>query len=157
MSYQRILAAMDRSALGQTVFEHALVLAKQNNASLMLFHCLPIEPELTPYAPLYHEDLTGFSNLVQDHLKKEITEARSWLEECSQKAIARGVTPEWDCKVGDAGRGIREIANSWNADLVVLGRRGLGGIAEMFLGSVSNYIVHHVRTSILIVQGKTSK
>jgi nucleotide-binding universal stress UspA family protein len=155
MAYQRILAAMDRSALGQRVFEQAVTLAKQNNAALMLFHVLPIEPELTPYAPLYHEDLTGFSNLVQDHLKKEIADAKAWLEECSQKAIAQGVTPEWDCKVGDAGRGIREMTKMWNADLVILGRRGLGGIAQMFLGSVSNYIVHHVRTSILIVQGDT--
>jgi glycosyltransferase involved in cell wall biosynthesis len=42
---------------------------------------------------------------------------------------------------------------NWDADLVVMGRRGLSGIKEMFLGSVSNYIIHHVPCSVLIVQG----
>jgi len=54
--------------------------------------------------------------------------------------------------MGDPGRWIRDLAHSWEADLIVLGRRGLTGVAEMFLGSVSNYIVHHVGCSVLVVQ-----
>jgi nucleotide-binding universal stress UspA family protein len=38
-----------------------------------------------------------------------------------------------------------------------LGRRGLTGVAEMFLGSVSNYIVHHVGCSVLVVQESSPK
>ncbi|NEO65320.1 MAG: universal stress protein, partial [Moorea sp. SIO4G2] len=37
--------------------------------------------------------------------------------------------------------------------LIVLGRRGLGGLKEMVLGSVSNYVVHHAPCSVLVVQG----
>jgi nucleotide-binding universal stress UspA family protein len=44
------------------------------------------------------------------------------------------------------------MAKSWQADLIVLGRRGLKGISEIFLGSVSNYIVHQALCSVLIVQ-----
>ena len=59
--------------------------------------------------------------------------------------------------MGDPGRWVRDLAQSWEADLVVLGRRGLTGVAEMFLGSVSNYIVHHVNCSVLVVQEPNSK
>jgi nucleotide-binding universal stress UspA family protein len=157
MAYQKILAALDRSELGEQVFERALAIAKINNAALKLFHSLPIEGELSPYAALYHEDLAGVSAIVQQNLTKEAEEVRNWLHGLSQRAIAEGITPEWDWKVGDPARWIRDIADSWDADLVVLGRRGLSGLSEVFLGSVSNYIVHHVRCSVLIVQSDVSQ
>jgi nucleotide-binding universal stress UspA family protein len=45
------------------------------------------------------------------------------------------------------------VARTWNADLIVIGRRGLRGLAEMFLGSVSNHVIHHAHCSVLVVQG----
>jgi nucleotide-binding universal stress UspA family protein len=37
-------------------------------------------------------------------------------------------------------------------DLVVIGSRGMGGIKEAFLGSVSNAIVHKSHVSVLVVK-----
>ncbi|WP_442949349.1 universal stress protein [Nostoc sp.] len=45
---------------------------------------------------------------------------------------------------------------SWGADLIVLGRRGLKGFAELLAGSVSNHVVHHSPCSVLVVQGQYS-
>ncbi|MGC1393382.1 MAG: universal stress protein [Coleofasciculaceae cyanobacterium] len=36
--------------------------------------------------------------------------------------------------------------------MVVVGRRGRTGLAEAFLGSVSNYVVHHAPCSVLVIQ-----
>ena len=36
---------------------------------------------------------------------------------------------------------------------MVIGRRGHKNISEMFLGSVSNYVMHHAPCSVLVVQG----
>ena len=44
------------------------------------------------------------------------------------------------------------LAKDWNADLIIMGRRGLTGLSEMFLGSVSNYVVHHASCSVLLIQ-----
>jgi len=46
---------------------------------------------------------------------------------------------------------ICELAIDWNADLIMMGRRGRSGIAEFFLGSVSNYVLHHAPCSVQIV------
>lgn len=153
MPYKKILVALDDSPLGQQVFEQALALAKQNGANLMLFHSILIDNQtLTPYISLYNEQLAEFSYAMREQLDKEIEKVRHWLDNYAKIAEAQQITAEWDCKIGEPGRWIRDLANSWNADLIVLGRRGLKGISEMFLGSVSNYVVHHANCSVLVIQ-----
>ncbi|MEY3330640.1 MAG: hypothetical protein RLZZ115_3525 [Cyanobacteriota bacterium] len=44
------------------------------------------------------------------------------------------------------------MTKKWGADLVIVGRRNRSELAELFLGSVSNYVVHHVKCSVLVVQ-----
>ncbi len=43
-------------------------------------------------------------------------------------------------------------ANSNKIDLIVVGSRGQSGIKEMFLGSISNGIVHKAKQPVLIVK-----
>jgi nucleotide-binding universal stress UspA family protein len=46
---------------------------------------------------------------------------------------------------------IIEVAHREKADLVVTGRRGLGGFKEMVLGSTSHHLSHHLATPLVIV------
>ena len=48
------------------------------------------------------------------------------------------------------GQAIVDIATSEKADLIVMGTRGLGTIRRTILGSVSDYVLHHVHCPILI-------
>ena len=153
MKYQKILASIDRSPMGKIVFEQALAIAQQDGASLMLFHSIPLESQgMTPYSNLYGEELLEFSKYITEQLDKEKEEVQQWLADYCQQATDAGVKTEYTYKVGDAGRWIRDLAQSWGADLIVIGRRGLSGLAEVFLGSVSNYVVHHARCSVLVLQ-----
>lgn len=154
MTYQKIFAAIDQSDLGQKVFQQAVTLAKQDGADLMLFHCLPFESaNLTPYTTLYNEDIAEFSRSMQKQLETQAEEIHKWLEDYGKIATSQGIKTEWSWKIGEPSRWIRDEAHNWEADLIVIGRRGLRGVAEMFLGSVSNYIVHHANCSVLVVQG----
>lgn len=47
---------------------------------------------------------------------------------------------------------IVEEAERWNADLVVIGSRGLGIWNRLLLGSVSNSVVHHAHCSVETVR-----
>ncbi|HEY9632973.1 MAG TPA: universal stress protein [Coleofasciculaceae cyanobacterium] len=154
MKYSKILVALDRSPHAEVVFEQALELAKKEEASLMLFHCLPFEsPGVGYYSDMFGRELINFSGEMHAQLRKEKEEARKCLASYCQKATAQGVPTEWDLKVGDAEQAILDLAGAWDADLVVLGRRGRRGLAEIVLGSVSNHVVHHVNCSVLVVQG----
>jgi nucleotide-binding universal stress UspA family protein len=46
---------------------------------------------------------------------------------------------------------IAQVAESVNADVIVIGRRGRGGVAELVLGSVSHELVLHSKRPILVI------
>jgi nucleotide-binding universal stress UspA family protein len=66
----------------------------------------------------------------------------------------QGIMAESSYQTGDPGTNICDLARSWGADLIVLGRRGLKGFAELLAGSVSNHGVHHAPCSVLVAQGQ---
>ena len=47
---------------------------------------------------------------------------------------------------------IVEEADSWNADLIVMGSRGLGAWNRLLLGSVSSGVIHHAKCSVEVVR-----
>ena len=53
---------------------------------------------------------------------------------------------------GSAGRAIVEEAESWGADLIVVGSHGYGFWSRVMLGSVSNAVVHHAPCAVLVVR-----
>jgi len=60
-----------------------------------------------------------------------------------------GVDREGASPNGHAGEVLLKEAE--NADLLVVGSRGLGGFASMLLGSVSQQVAHHARCPVVIV------
>lgn len=44
------------------------------------------------------------------------------------------------------------VANEFDVDLIILGSRGLRGIQEMFLGSVSHRVVHLAEKNVMVVK-----
>ena len=54
----------------------------------------------------------------------------------------------------DVGRAIREVATSLDAELIVLGTRGLSGVKAFLLGSVSHAVVQHADRPVLVVPAR---
>jgi nucleotide-binding universal stress UspA family protein len=52
---------------------------------------------------------------------------------------------------------IVDEAENWNADLIVMGSRGLGAWNRLLLGSVSSAVVHHAKCSVEIVRSPLSE
>ncbi|HBQ99804.1 MULTISPECIES: universal stress protein [unclassified Roseofilum] len=155
MVYQKILVALDRSLQAETVFEKGLALAQQFSSQMMLFHRLGLEESsLFTYVGPYGHTLTNFSQAVQEQMAEETEQTRQWLSCYCDRAQEAGVSCEWEWKMGDTGRWICDLAKSWGADLIVVGRRGRHEVAEVLLGSVSNYVVHRASCSVFIVQDK---
>jgi nucleotide-binding universal stress UspA family protein len=47
---------------------------------------------------------------------------------------------------------IVDEADKWNADLIIMGSRGLAAWNRLLLGSVSSAVVHHAKCSVAIVR-----
>jgi len=62
--------------------------------------------------------------------------------------VKHKVRCESSCK--NAGQGIIGVAEAEKAQLIVMGTRGLDAIRRTFLGSVSDYVIHHSKIPVLI-------
>jgi nucleotide-binding universal stress UspA family protein len=155
MNFRRILVAIDRTPLASTVFDRALELARSQQANLRVFYCLGrsdlgdslIEVEEGNYLASY-----PIGKERQAHLQQTLGQIEAWLQAYAQKAEEAGVAADSCHRMGEVNEAICDTAQKWEADLIVLGRRGRKGLTEVFLGSVSNYVVHHAPCSVLVVQ-----
>jgi nucleotide-binding universal stress UspA family protein len=81
-------------------------------------------------------------------------EARSSLEQLLSDAAARAdreaLTVETHARFGAPAEVLCDMAAHLNADLIVVGNRGMQG-GRRFLGSVPNTVSHHAPCSVLIV------
>ena len=84
--------------------------------------------------------------------KKEISFAESVIGGAQSKAKRAnvGFTPKTD--TGNPADKITKMANSGRYDLVVIGSRGRGAGKEMFMGSVSNHVLHKAKVPVMVVK-----
>lgn len=151
----KILVAVERSRNNNLVFDSAISLARTTKATLMLLHVLsetetdyPLMPVYTYYPVMEDRDY----QLYQEKFEQYKQSGFHFLQNLTAKANEAGVKCEYAQLTGNPGRNICELAATWEADLILVGSRGLKGLKEMFLGSVSNYVTHHAPCSVLIVR-----
>ena len=80
----------------------------------------------------------------------EIQRRRKDLEEARAFMSDRGISAEAIEAQGDPGDVIVEAAQ--DADLVIVGSRGLNPLKRLLLGSVSSKVVHRAESDVLVVR-----
>jgi nucleotide-binding universal stress UspA family protein len=58
-------------------------------------------------------------------------------------------------RVGDAAAEILAQAAESNADVIVMGMRGLGGAQRLLLGSTSEHVLQHATVPVVVVPPPT--
>lgn len=155
----RILVALDHSDISRLVFDEALLLAKALSSNLLLLHVLSPDDEGYPdtvifptpdavYPSLYDQLLERRAEQWQAFEKKQLNVLQSF----AKIAIDAGLDVELIQAPENPGATICQVAQSWEADLIIMGRHGRSGLAELVLGSVSNYVTHHAPCSVLVIQ-----
>ncbi len=123
----------------------------------MLLHVLSSAEEDYPTRFIDSEPVDNLMSkslleIYEEHWQKFEEQGREFLRSLSREATSVGVNTEFTQRWGNPGRNICESAQTWSADLILVGSRGLTGMKEMFLGSISNYVTHHAPCSVLIVR-----
>ncbi len=146
--FRKILVALHRcDDTSEYIFQEALELAKATKASLKLLHVLSVDEKESP-------NILTLINTSENKKRWEEFEkpGLDLLRSLTDEAIAAGVPTEYYQGLGRPGHIICETARIWEAGLIVIGRRGLSGMSELILGSVSNYVTHYAPCSVLIIQ-----
>ncbi|AFY96774.1 universal stress protein [Chamaesiphon minutus] len=158
--YQKILITIADSDESELVLAAGLTLAEKFESQVLLLHV--INPSLpSGFSPLVGGMFPIVNDLAIEQYAKEWKEYESngieRLQACAQQARSRGIEAEVSQNFGDAGRIICEVAKSWSADSIVMGRRDRQSIlSEILVGSTSNYVLHHAPCSTIVIQPPAS-
>ncbi len=138
--YQKILVAADGSDHSLRAAHEAVKMAKSNiGAVVTLLYVID-------YEKARNEILHGQSS---DEVHFERRKHLAPLEAIFQEA---GVAFETKTLHGTPGPTIVKHANDTGYDVVVIGSRGLNGLQEMVLGSVSHKVAKRVHGPVVIVK-----
>lgn len=85
--------------------------------------------------------------LIKEEKEKITKKLEKFAELMKEKKVSGTVK---SMHAGSPGEGIINAAKEVGADLIVTGSRGLGTIRRTFMGSVSDYIMHHSDVPVLV-------
>ncbi|MGM0395977.1 MAG: universal stress protein [Bacillota bacterium] len=139
---KKILVATD----GSTYSTKALFKAKQMATDMNS------EVVILTVVNLWDNIYTHNMDIKQQLGKSEMERAQEILKEAEEIFVGFPGKVTTLYKTGDVVDVIVKFAEEGNFDLVVMGSRGLGAFSRTLLGSVSDKVIHHIKTSVMIVK-----
>ena len=152
--YSRILVALDESELSQKAFQQSLSIAQAFDAELMLLNVVsPLEAKYQNTVSLIGSGYggAGTNEAAEAEWQMLVANRLDYLQLLVNKAENAGITADLIQEIGQPAQQICESAKEWQADLIVIGSHGRKGLNELIIGSVSNYVSHHVPCAVLLV------
>lgn len=138
--YRHVLVAFDGSPEAQLALEHAIALAQNYRARLMLVAVVAPPPLLAWQAP-------GGMKAVHD---SEQTELEGELRAAADR-VPDDLSVATRLLDGDPAREILRAARDGDYDVIVLGSRGRGRVTAALLGSVSNRVMHDAEVPVIVI------
>ncbi len=147
--YRNILVAVDGSHTSDIALQEAIKLANEIQARLRIVHAVDT-------VNLNRDMEFPDPAEIQDALIKSGEEILRKAEGVAREA---GIQAETGLiEIDTFGRRIPEViaedAESWPADLIVIGTHGRRGISHLFLGSVAEGVVRVATKPVLLIRGK---
>jgi nucleotide-binding universal stress UspA family protein len=144
--YKDIVVGTDGSARAGIAVREALALAKLGGATLHVVHVVrgeTLRGEHVDPAPV-----AAANAAMHD-------EGDRICAQVATEAKHEGVATQIHNVDGDPADVLLKVSEAVDADLLVIGNRGMGGIKRFVLGSVPNKVSHHCPCSLLIVNTDT--
>jgi nucleotide-binding universal stress UspA family protein len=156
---QKILVAIGDSPDSEQIFTAGLALAQKLGAEILLLHVLnPLVPHglSTVSSPLVGGILPMIDDVAVDRYlvawKEYERQGIERLQAYAERAKKGSVKAEILQNYGDSGPLICTAAKNWAAEMILIGRNQKSMLSEIFLGSTSNYVLHHAACSVMVIQ-----
>jgi nucleotide-binding universal stress UspA family protein len=138
--YRKILLATDGSDTAELATRHGVALARQAGAALSVVYVVDTHSAF-------------LAGIHRDEVLRELRgDGKRALAAIAELAGGAGVEVTTELAEGRPGEAIVGATEDGGADLVVLGSHGQGGLADVLLGSVSMFVVHHAHVPVCIVR-----
>jgi nucleotide-binding universal stress UspA family protein len=146
----KVLLAIDGSKCSTAAVEALISQCRPQETEVMVLNVvesvrlMPVNYGLGwgPVFPEGYTDITGQWRAEGEKLVSDVAE----------RLRAAGFKTSTSVEEGDARERILHCAETWHADLILLGSHGWRGLDRLLLGSVSEAIARHAKCSVEVVR-----
>lgn len=146
MHYSKILIAVDNSEHSLVAAKKGLELAEQLKATVALLFVID-------RTRIMHSSDTGI--FTEEAIGQLRSEAEATLDQLTAVLGIEDLTrftPE-----GIPTEEIIRTAETWDADLIVMGTHGRTGLLHLLLGSIAEHVLRHSKIPVLVVPSKNNR
>jgi nucleotide-binding universal stress UspA family protein len=140
--FKRILVPLDGSERAEQALPVAARMARGSGGSVILLQAVDVATFSYSYLAL-----APMGNIMETSLN----EARKYLTDVTTSAMFNGIPTEVHVPFGSATSQILAVADSTQADSIVLTSKGYTGMTRWVLGSVAEYVVRHASLPVLLL------
>ena len=144
--FTRIVVGTDGSETAAEAVRQAVDLAKLASAQLSI---------VSAYEPISKRRVEGEALDAPADVQYEIgprEDVNLVLDAAAAVARKEGIEVQTHPVEADPAEAILNVAEETNADLIVVGNKGMTGARRFLLGSVPNNVSHHAPCSVIIVR-----
>jgi nucleotide-binding universal stress UspA family protein len=144
--FSSIVVGTDGSDTATKAVRQAVDLARAVGAKIEL---------VTAYEPVSAQRISSERRQAPEDLQWAIgprEDADATLEAAAAPVRQADVPVELYARQGDPADAILDVAEECEADLIVVGNKGMTGAKRFLLGSVPNKVSHHAPCSVLIIR-----
>ena len=144
--FKSIVVGTDGSDTATQAVKQAVDLARDVGAKIEL---------VSAYEPVSSQRLSEERREAPEDLQWTINpreDVDATLEQAAVAARDAGVEVNIYARQGDPADAILDVAEEQEADLIVVGNKGMTGAKRFLLGSVPNKVSHHAPCSVLIIR-----
>lgn len=138
--FKHIIVAIDGSDHSDKALEYAKGLAEAFGSTLWLVHAFP-----------HTSDLIGYDDYEPLIARREGA-GQAILNEARQKLGDGKFEIQEELLEGPPAEAILSVAQTREADLIVMGSRGLGSLQGLLFGSVGNKVAHYATCPVMLVR-----
>jgi universal stress protein A len=132
--YKNILVTIDCSSVDEKILDHVALLARQNNAKVVLLH------------------VVHSHTLDQERALRE--KAQTILNRYLKKLQTKGVKAAVLIRSGEPEKEILDEIETNKYDLVAMGTHGHRLLGDILFGSVSDTLKHKISVPLLLIKGE---
>ncbi len=144
--FKSIVVGTDGSDTANQAVKQAVDLAKAVGATVQL---------VSAYEPVSNQRLRAERQEAPEDVAHSINpreDVDGILKDAMEYADEEGIEAACHARQGDPADAILDVAEETNADLIIVGNKGMTGARRFLLGSVPNKVSHHAPSSVLIIR-----
>jgi nucleotide-binding universal stress UspA family protein len=144
--YSTVVVGTDGSATAETAVKHAGRLAADHGAQLVVVTAYETHDDEPSSRTRGVAGDTSWALTTRHQAEEKAKYGKTLATEVGAATVVAHVV------AGEPPDVLLDMATEFDADLIVVGSKGLTGASRFVLGSVASAVSHHARCDVLIVQ-----